>query len=324
MLERPEGGDFEEPKVEPGREVVAFEMAWQKREPQEVARRLQAAIVGLLGEEAVGRLSKQASYDALRSVVAGDEAGSWVRLADAPILVRYDAQYDEIRVLNEELDLIEESASDLGVEGAREVAEHSLKQLAEAGVIDPRLYRQAAIQVGYKVVGEGALEQEVKRGRVVGYRVTYRPRLHGFQLANAGLRLGINASGEIASLRVGGVSPQGQWRGDVLQPTEKGGARDVRTGTKELMERFYRQVPKGVEPRVAWSRVMYVMPEGESRAVLEPMLLVSYTEVRQSEEGPVASRRKTLGYSLTNPEARPLDFDAPAARHEGIEPTREN
>lgn len=66
------------------------------------------------------------------------------------------------------------------------------------------------------------------------------------------------------------------------------------------------------------------MPEGESRAVLEPMLVISYTQVRKTDEGPVASRRKTVAYSLTDPKAAPIDFDAPAAKHEGTEVTRKN
>ena len=316
MLERPGVADFQEPSIEPGREVVAVELAWRKREPREAARRLQGAIRSLLGEEAAGELVSQTSYEALAPAVSGEAAGTWVRLTGMPILVRYDAPYDELRVLNEELDLVEEHGRDVGIEGAREVAEHMLKRFAEAAVIDSRLYRQAAIQVGYKVVGEGALDQDVKPGRIVGYRVTYRPRIAGFQLANAGLRLGVTASGEVASLRVGGVTPQGEWRGDELETTGAGGVRKVQVGVQELTERFYRQVPKGASPQIAWSRVMYVMPENAASAVVEPMLLISATHVLQTADGTLASRRKTLGYSLTDSKASPVDFDAPAARHE--------
>jgi hypothetical protein len=67
---------------------------------------------------------------------------------------------------------------------------------------------------------------------------------------------------------------------------------------------------------------MYVMPDGESRAVREPMLVISYTQLRQTREGPVASRRKTVGYSLTDPGAPSIDFDAPPAKHEGTTVTR--
>jgi hypothetical protein len=324
MLERPDVTKFDEPSVEPGREIVALEFARQKRDPQDAARRLAAAIQAILGKDAARKLSKETSDEAFRSAVAGEEAGHWVRLADTPILMRYDARYDEIRVIDEERDQLERPARDVGIEGARDAAERFLKELAGAGVIDSRLYRQAAMQIGYKSVGEGPVDKPVQPGRVVGYRVTYRPRLHGFQLANAGLRLGIAASGEVASLRVGGVTPVGAWREGAAEPTGAGPARKVRVSTKELTQRLYRQTPKGAEPRIAWSRIMYVMPEGASRAVLEPMLLISYTQVRQTDEGPVASRRKTLAYSLTDPRALPIDFDAPPTKHEEIGVTRKN
>lgn len=323
-FERPQAAKVEEPSVEPGREVVAFELAREKRDPQQVTRRLARAIGALLGKEAGAQMSAELSHEALSPAVSGKEAGSWVRLEGTALLVKYQAQYDELRVLNEELDVTESSARDLGIQGARDVAERFLKRLAEADVVDARLYERAVVQVGTKLVGDGPIDKEVKPGRVAGYRVTYRPRLHGFQLANAGLRLGITASGEVESLRVGGVTPLGEWRAAAFQPTGAGGARKVRIGPKELTERFYREVPKGVEPRIAWSRVLYVMPEGVSRAVVEPMLVVSYTQVRKTESGPVASRRRTLAYSLTDPKAPPVDFDAPAAKHEGTALIRKN
>jgi hypothetical protein len=320
MFERPHVTKFEEPSVEPGREVIALELARQKREPQDVARRLAAAIQAIIGKEAAARLSKETSYEALGSVVAGKEAGSWARVGETSVLVKYEAQFDEIRVLDEERDHVERPARDIGIDGARDAAERFLKVLGDTEVIDPRLYHQAAVQIGYKLVGEGPVDKPVQPGRIVGYRVTYRPRAHGFQFANAGLRLGIAASGEVASLRVGGVTPGGEWRVGAAGPN--GAARKVRVGTKELTQRFYRQAPKGAEARIAWSRVMYVMPEGESRAVREPMLVISFTQVRQTRDGPIASRRKTLAYSLTDPSAPPIDFDAPAAKHEGTTVTR--
>ncbi len=322
MLDRPHLKDYREPSVEPGSKVVAYELAWQRRDPDAVARRLAGAVEVLLGQEAAGKLSRETTNAALRSVTAGREAGSWVRLESTPILAKYDAAHDEIRVIHEERDTVKSLGRDIGIDGAREVAETYLARLSEAKVIDPRLYEQAAMQLGYAMMGEGPVEKAVQPGRITGYRITYRPRLQGFELVNAGLRLGIAASGEVASLRLGGVTPMGEWQQDGLKPTGKGGEREVRVGTQELMARFHRQVPKDAQPEIAWSRVMYVLPEGESQAVVAPMLLVSYTEVRKTESGPVASRRKTLAYSLTDPQAAPIDFDAPAPRHEGIEPTR--
>jgi hypothetical protein len=105
-FERPHVKGFEEPSVAPGGEVVAIEMAWEKREPREAAQRLEGAIRALLGKGAAKRLSKQTSSEALGSVVAGEEAGSWTA-PHTPILVKYDTRYDEFRVVHEDLDLVE-------------------------------------------------------------------------------------------------------------------------------------------------------------------------------------------------------------------------
>ena len=303
MLERPGVGKFDEPSVEPGRDLVAFELAWQKRDPEQVARRLASVIAAILGDDA-GRTAKPPAYE---------EAGSWTRIADTPLLVKYDAVYDEIRVLHEELDLLA-PARDIGIDGARDVAERFLKRLVDAAIVDPRLYEQAAIQVGYKRAGDGPTDKDVRPGRIVGYRVTYRPRLRGFQLANAGVRLGIAASGEVASVRVGGVTP--------VDPTRGSESKNVRVGTKELTDRLLRQATAGSASRIVSSRVLYVMPEHESRAVVEPMLVVSYAQVNKTPEGPVASRRQTIAYSLTDPAAAPLVFDRPAAGSEATEAVR--
>lgn len=320
MIDRPQIQGLQEPSLEPGAEVVAYELTWRKPESDTVVRRLAAATDVLLGTKAARALgSEEALYEALRPAVTGEEAGSWVRLEALPVLMKYDPEHDEIRVLYEELDAVEEAATSVDVDGVREVAEKVLAQLGESGVIDPRLYERAALQLGYRLTGDGPLDQEPKPGRIVGYRLTFRPRLSGFEMVNAGVRMGILTSGRLVSLRLGGVEPTEGWQ----QGAASGRREEVRVSTQDLMERFYRQVPEGAEAQVAWSRVMYVMPEGESRAVVAPRLLVSYSERRMLDDQPVVSRRKTLAYSLTDPDAPPIDFDAPAAKHEGTKLERQ-
>lgn len=319
MLERPHLGRYAEPDLKPGATVTAYELAWNQRESGEVSKRLHGAIGVLLDEDSAARIADSGVLD---YVFRGEEAGTWSRLGHSPILARYQPEYDEIRMIREELAVIRHPASDVGEEGARDLAEKYLERLGKAGVIDPLLYERAAMQLGYKMVGEGAVDQKVQPGRIVEYRITYRPRLGGFEMANAGLRMGILASGELASLRVGGVTPAGKWSDGQLESSVRGAKRKIRVGTDELMRRFHKQASEGAEAQVAWSRVMYAMPEGKSEAVVEPMLLVSYTESRKVGDHRVTSRRKTLGFSLTDPEAAPIDFDPPAARHEETRVTR--
>jgi len=321
MLERPQLKSLAEPDLSPGARITAYELVRRDAEPASVARRLAGALNVLLDTETAARLAAQG---ALERVAKGEDAGGWVRIDGTPVLARYQAEYDEIRLIHEELDVVSDVGQDLGEDRVRQVAESYLKRLGESGAIDPRLYAEAAMQLGYKMVGEGSVEEAVQPGRIVEYRITYRPRLKGIEMANAGLRLGILTSGQLASLRVGGVTPVGKWEEGVLQSTAPDSVRTIRVSTKELMDRFYKgAAEEHSEARVAWSRVMYVMPEGESQAIVEPMLIISHSRTGQIEGHTVVSRRKTLGYSLTDPRAEVLDFDAPAREHDETRVTRE-
>ena len=321
MLERPHLRPYTEPDLKPGATLTAFELTWNHRNTEEVSRRLYGAIGVLLDEGSAARIAES---DVLDNVVRGEEAGSWSRLGHSPVLAKYQSEYDEIRIIHEELSVISRPASDVGEEGVRGLAEQYLKRLGKAGVVDPRLYKDAAMQLGYKMVGEGSIDQKPGPGWIVEYRITFRPRLHGFEMANAGVRMGILASGELSSLRVGGVTPAGKWSNGQLASSVRNSQRKIRIGTDDLMRYFHKQVSEGAEPQVAWSRVMYAMPPGKSAAVVEPMLLISYTETREVGKQRVTSRRKTLGFSLTDPRAAPVDFDPPAPRHEDIRITRED
>lgn len=320
MLKRPGLPDAKELSLQAGSRVTAYTMSWDDGGPDQAAKRLTGAVEVMLGKAAASRVIDDES---LVRAANGENAGSWTRLGASPVLVRYQEEFNEIRLIHEELDRVTRPARDVGEKGALEAAEELLKRLGEAGVIDPRLFESSAVQIGYKMVGAGAVGKTVKPGRIVEYRFTYRPRLRGIEMANAGLRLGILASGELASMRVGGVTPAGEWRDGRLTSTVEDARRKVRVGVDELMRRFYESVPKGAEPQIAWSRVMYAMPEGAKRALVEPMLLVSYSLRTEADGEPVVSRRKTIGYSLTDPDAKPVDFDAPPARHEGTEPRRQ-
>ncbi|MGH9380198.1 MAG: hypothetical protein ACRD2Z_06255 [Thermoanaerobaculia bacterium] len=321
MLARPQLEDVKAPELGRGAAITAFEMTWREAEPEIAQKLLAGALAVVLGEEPARRV---AGREVLAAAVRGEEVGTWTRLPDSPVLVRYDTDYDEIRILYEELEVanVAVAGRDIGERRAQELAEAYLERLGKAGAVDDRLYENAALQIGYAMAGDGPVEKEVRPGRVVEYRFTFRPRLKGIELANAGVRLGILASGELTGLRLGGVTPQGEWRRGELVSTVGDSERRIRVGVDELMQRFYKNIPRGAEPQVAWSRVMYVMPEGRSEAVVEPMLIVSYTLQTEVQGERVVSRRKTLGFSLTDPEAAPIDFDAPAAKHEETELSR--
>lgn len=308
-----------EPSFLPGATLTAYEFVWHQHAPEVAMHRLSGSISTMLDKSAA---REKSLHEALIPVVEGEDAGTWVTLEHLPVLAKYQAEYNELRLIHREWDALNDPWKDIGEEEAHAKAERYLKQLAEEGVIDPSLYAQPSIQMGYKMVGAGSVEEPVQPGRVVEYRITFRPRLNGIELANAGVRLGILASGELASLRLGGVKPAGQWKDGRLQSTVKNSRREVRISPKELTDRFYRTTGKDEEVQIAWSRVMYVMPDGKATATLEPMFLISYTIHRNFKDQQVTSRRKTLAYSLTDEKRAPIDFDAPPAKHEEADVTR--
>jgi hypothetical protein len=57
---------------------------------------------------------------------------------------------------------------------------------------------------------------------------------------------------------------------------------------------------------------MYVMPENKRRAVVEPLYVVSYSlEFPTDADETAVSRRKTIGFSLIDSKAPPVDLTPP-------------
>jgi hypothetical protein len=307
------------PVLKEGMRIAAFEMGWEDAPKQDVLRRIAAAAEVMLATS----IDKRAAMKSLGGAILELEPGSWSRLELAPqLIIRYDADYDEIRLINEELDIATDLGGDIGEVAAQELAEKYLDGLASVGALDKRLYAQAVLELGYKRIGYGSRDGKTRVDRIAEYRFTFRPRLEGVEMANAGVRMGILASGDLVSLRFGGVTPKGDWVGDKLQPTGKGGYREARVDPNAILSRLYANAVKDAAVDIAWSRLMYVVTEQDKKVVVEPMFIVSLTERRLVDGEWVSSRRKTLAFSVTDPRARPIDLDAPAMRHETPETTR--
>jgi len=92
---------------------------------------------------------------------------------------------------------------------------------------------------------------------------------------------------------------------------------------EELKARFEREVVvKNAKLKVAWSSVLYVMPENRRAALVEPLYAVSYSLEVPSDDGNTAvSRRKTVGFSLSDPNAPSVDL-TPPVRAPQLEKTR--
>jgi hypothetical protein len=202
-----------------------------------------------------------------------------------------------------------EMAQDEAVKLARTVFD----ELARRQVLDARQYDWEKADVASTWVGTGSPDGRTVDRKRVEYRITVRRVINGIELANAGLRIAIHASGRVSGLRFGGVTVASRMAGNVEEPTGSGRWQERRVRNDALQARFEREVvPRDAKARPAWSRVMYVMPENARRSVVQPLYVVSYSLEVPSDDGQAAvSRRKTVGLSLIDPNARPVDLTPP-------------
>ena len=286
--------------------LPVVELFWAKRDSLENLKRIQLAAETVTG---FGLNSEE-----LLQIYAKDDAiGHWETpfIDEAPQLkVKLSPQYDEIRVVNR--DLVDKvSENEIGENKAIAIARDYLGKLAESGLVDRGLYNLDDLQVGYGQIGEGSMDGKTKIEHITEYRVTFRPNFKGIQFANAGVRIAVNRSGKLSGLRLGGVS-LAQWDRKTT---------DLRVSPNEIEELFQKTIPEGVEAVVVWSRPMYVMPENEQKAQVEPLQVFSYVLKTRVNDQEIVSRRKTVGFSFTKP-GNFVDFSAPVKEHEGVKPER--
>ena len=290
-----------------GDDLEVIELYWAKTEPREIARRVMFAAT-LMTE-------REIKLGALEGVMRDSESTNrWISpFEDAEELkVKIVPDYNEIRIFNRKLADSHEGP-DVGEEKAIEIAKGHIKQLMESKVLDHRdLYELNDVQVGYSKFGEGSIDLKQQYESVVEYRLTFRPNVRGVQLANAGVRVAVHRSGKISGIRFGGVSVK-QKQGKMIK-------RNVLD--EQIEEQFRQSIPKYAEPVVAWSRIMYAMPEDKRTAIVEPLKLYAYSQKTKSDGEEIISRRKIVGFSLSDEKAALVDFTAPARAHSGTKVTR--
>lgn len=296
---------------------ASFEMTWPQRSPEEVSARVNAAVEAITGQ-------KPKSGYAKRPYTPPAEGGRvQVKVAEAPALeISYLPDYDEIRISDIELAASTSPEKEISRDEAVAVAKKAFEQLAARKLVNASDYNWERVDVASTWVGGGSLDgHEIEEKKRVEYRLTLRRQINGIEVANAGVRIGVHASGRVSALRIGGVAVASKTT-DIEQPTGKGRWLTSKTSVNDLQERFAREIAvKETKPKVAWARVMYVMPENQRTAVVAPLYVVSYSVEVPTDEGQTAvSRRRTIGYSLVDPQAAPVDL-TPPVRKPDIEKT---
>lgn len=291
-----------------GDKIPVVKMAWSKVSLKNIANRVQLASE-LVSNRKIEKNEKN-QLDALMK-----EPETWNRWISpyetAPeIKVKILKDYNEIRVMNRML-IDKHDGDDVGEYRAIEIAAKYLEKFRASGLLSHKAYNLNDVQVGYGRIGGGSLRDQEQYDWIVEYRITFRPNIDGIQLANAGVRLAIHRTGKLMGVRLGGVS---------AKKTDT--TRVVKVPLEKAEDRLKSIIPKDMEPSVAWSRVMYVMPENKQSAIVEPLMVYSYSLITESDGQRIVSRRQTVGFSLSDENAKAIDFSSPARKHEGTDTER--
>jgi hypothetical protein len=300
----------QEGKPQAEERLASFEMAWPKLKTEAITARARAAAEVMTGQQ----LSRPAVVAPIKSSGTSSRRMQ-IALPGAPALeIFYLPEYNELRIVDTELAASTTPGREMPQDEALKLARRAFDELARRNVIDPRHYDWGSADTASTWVGGGSLDGKTSEKNRIEYRITVRRSINGIEVANAGVRIAIHASGRVSALRLGGVEVASKTAGDVEEPIGKGRWLSRRVANKDLQARFEREmVPEKAKAKIAWSRVMYVMPENKRTALVEPLYVVSYSMEFPSDDGQTAiSRRKTVGFSLVNPEAPPVDLMPPA------------
>lgn len=288
--------------------VASFEMAWKERKAADVAALAMAAAQVMTGRELRER-------SVATPVKASSTRRQQIAIPEAASLdIVYLPDYDELRVTDTELAAALSPEREISQEEAMKIAKTAVEDLARRNVLNASHYAWDKADVGYTWVGADARAAKASQRKRVEYRITLRRVINGIELANAGLRIAVHASGRVSALRLGGVTVASKSVGNVEEPTGAGRWLEAKARIGDLKARFERDpsAPKDAKRKVAWSRVMYVAPESKRRALVEPLYVVSYSLEVPTDDGATAiSRRKTIGFSLVDANAPPVDLTPP-------------
>lgn len=305
-------------KVQVPERFASFEMFWPMQKPEAAAVQARAIAEVLSGE----RLRRPALIIPIKSA-DGSSRRMQLNVPEAPTLeITYLAEYAEFRIVNTDLAASTAPEGEISQEEAVKIARRTIDDLAGRKMADARHYNWENADIASTWVGGGSIDGKTAEKKRIEYRITLRRSINGIELANAGVRIAVHASGRVSGLRLGGVAVRSKMSEAMEEPIGKGRWLTSKISLNELQARFNRMVPEGAKAIIAWSRVMYVMPENKRTAIVEPLYVVSYSVEVPTDAGEMAvSRRRTVGLSLVDLKAPPVDL-TPPVRAPTVEKTR--
>jgi len=279
-------------------EYAAFEVSWPRPTAAQVDTRATSALEIMLGQQLPERpFSRQLADASVKSVSFSAALGS----ATPKISGRYRHGADELLLNNRALELDVRSATDIGAAAARARFVDTMQQLDDAAVIDESLFdlNQAIVSQTKTVTGSNDTDAQVER--VVSYDFLARQSFNGIPFVNSGVRVSVHRSGAISGLRVGGAVAAATLEHGRLRPRAPGYVFRATVDEKYYQERFTKEFPRA---QVNSKGLLYMLPlsvnpEAGQKQLLEPEYVFNFA----NRLGEIVSRRRYVGYSLSNPAA---------------------
>jgi len=296
-----------------GDKIIPYKIGWKTQNEDQILSKLNSLLPLIVDRELIQIVNEK---KLLQNVLAPSEIGTWVEVIDNALFIKYDNEYDEIRIINRNRE-IDKVVKKIDETIALKLSKELLEVFIQNGIIHEQLFFNPTEQIGYKIEGSGSIEMKETQKKITEYRVTYRPRINNIEMINTGIRFGINQNGELCNVRVGGASPEGIWKNGRLISTIQNNDRRIKVSTNDIMSNLYNNKLKDGEINISSSKIVYVIPEGEISAIVEPTLLVSFTESRIIDDLEVISRKRNISYALSSTDIKPVVFDTPETNHQG-------
>lgn len=273
-------------------DIGTFESYWPTMSAASLAKQLQP-VVELVTDARISIADIQASMKFNSARVA-------LKLGDARVLVHVPR--NEFRVLNSKLsEDVTRTERSIDEKKARELFEAAFKRLTESGILEAADYdltraRQSTKKSGIALGGEEAIS-EIHEYRYLANRV-----INGVDFVNAGLTIAIHHTGRVSEVRIGGAAVRSIKSLTGELPTGPGFLATANYDERLLVDRFSKEYPRA---HVDWARPLYMLPNGNLDAgIVEERYVFSFSQLFDR----AASRRMYVGYSLTDPNAPPINL----------------
>ena len=281
----------------PGDSLGRYRAFWPQRGDAELADRVVSAAALL--RPSVPKFGSMVTTAGLRDQMT-------TPFEDTNIQVTYHSKYDDLRIADPSSLPYSKPESDIGESAAKTRMLAAFDSLVTRGLAQKENFDMSDVRTGHHY-----RRDHTGQGPDVEYVVEYNFRLlrkiNGIDFANNGVVIGVSPVGAISSLRIGGAVVDSTRVSGEERPSMSGQVVNRLVAADQIADHFRSKVHPDRIKNVVWQRKMYVMPNNQQEAIIEPMSVYRYG-LSTTASGPVEA--KILGYSLAKSVAEPADLMA--------------